>query len=102
MLFRPRSVWADFPNIPTFREQGYDLVSTTWFSLSAPAGLPKDITNAVNREVVKAFAKPEVQERLRTEQILTEPMTPEEFKKFVGEEYLRWKPVAEQIGLKQN
>jgi tripartite-type tricarboxylate transporter receptor subunit TctC len=92
----------DFPNIPTFREQGYDLVSTTWFSLSAPAGLPKDITNAVNREVVKAFAKPEVQERLRTEQILTEPMTPDQFKKFVGDEYARWKPVAEQIGLKAN
>jgi tripartite-type tricarboxylate transporter receptor subunit TctC len=92
----------DFPTIPTFREQGYDLVSTTWFSLSAPAGLPKDITNAVNREVVKAFAKPEVQERLRTEQILTEPMTPEQFGKFVADEYARWKPVAQQIGLKAN
>ena len=92
----------DFPNIPTFREQGYDLVSTTWFSLSAPPGLPKDITNAVNREVVKAFAKPEVQERLRTEQILTEPMTPDQFKKFVADEFARWKPVAEQIGLKTN
>jgi tripartite-type tricarboxylate transporter receptor subunit TctC len=90
----------DFPNIPTFREQGYDLVSTTWFSLSAPAGLPKEIANAVNREVVKAFAKPEVQERLRTEQILTEPMTPEQFRKFVGDEYARWKPVAESVGLK--
>jgi len=92
----------DFPSIPTFREQGYDLVSTTWFSLSAPVGLPKDVTSAVNREVVKAFAKPEVQERLRTEQILTEPMTPDQFKKFVGDEYARWKPVAQQIGLKTN
>ena len=53
----------------------------------------------VNHEVVTAFAKPEVLARLRTEQILTEPMTPEEFTRFVGEEYLRWKPVAEKIGL---
>jgi tripartite-type tricarboxylate transporter receptor subunit TctC len=90
----------DYPNIPTFREQGYDLVSTTWFSLSAPPGLPKDITGAVNREIIKAFAKPEVQERLRTEQILTEPMTPDQFRKFVADEYARWKPVAESIGLK--
>ncbi len=93
---------VDFPNIPTFREQGYDLVSTTWFSLSAPPGLPKDIVNSVNREIVKAFAKPEVQARLRTEQVLTEPMTPEEFTAFVGEEYARWKPVAEQIGLRSH
>ena len=49
-----------------------------------------------------AFAKPEVQARLRTEQILTEPMTPADFTKFVEEEFLRWKPVAEQIGLKTN
>jgi len=93
---------ADFPNIQTFREQGYDLVSTTWFSLSGPPGLPKDIVDAVNREIVKGFAKPEVQARLRTEQVLTEPMTPEEFTKFVGDEYARWKPVAEQIGLRSN
>ena len=93
---------ADFPDIQTFREQGYDLVSTTWFSLSGPPGLPKDIVNAVNREIIKGFAKPEVQARLRTEQVLTEPMTPEEFTKFVGDEYARWKPVAEQIGLRSN
>ena len=55
---------------------------------------------AVNREVVKAFAKPEVQARLRTEQILTQAMTPAEFTKFVGDEYARWKPVAAQIGQK--
>jgi tripartite-type tricarboxylate transporter receptor subunit TctC len=90
----------DFPNIPTFTESGYDLVSTTWFSLSGPPGLPKEIVDKVNREVVKAFAKPEVQARLRTEQILTQAMTPAEFTKFVGDEYARWKPVAAQIGLK--
>jgi tripartite-type tricarboxylate transporter receptor subunit TctC len=89
----------DFPDIPTFKESGFDLVSTTWFSLSGPPGLPKDIVDKVNQEVVTAFAKPEVQTRLRTEQILTEPMTPAQFSKFVEEEYLRWKPVAEKIGL---
>lgn len=92
----------DFPDIPTFKESGYDLVSTTWFSLSAPAGLPKDIVEKVNREVVRAFAKPEVQARLRAEQILVEPMTPEQFTAFVGSELARWKPVAQQIGLKAN
>jgi tripartite-type tricarboxylate transporter receptor subunit TctC len=92
----------DFPNIPTFKESGYDLVSTTWFSLSAPAGLPKAIADKVNREVVKAFARPEVQARLRTEQILFEPMTPDQFTAFVSNELARWKPVAQQIGLKAN
>jgi tripartite-type tricarboxylate transporter receptor subunit TctC len=93
---------ADFPDIPTFKESGYDLVSTTWFSLSAPAGLSKEIVDRVNHEVVEAFKRPDVQARLRTEQILTEPMSPAQFTQFVAEEYQRWKPVAERIGLKVN
>ncbi|HVG51470.1 MAG TPA: tripartite tricarboxylate transporter substrate binding protein [Xanthobacteraceae bacterium] len=92
----------DFPNIPTFKESGYDLVSTTWFSLSGPPSLPKDIVERVNREVVAAFKKPEVQQRLRTEQIITEPMTPAQFTQFVADEFARWKPVVQQIGLKTN
>ena len=94
---------VDFPNIPTFKESGFpDMVSTTWFSLSAPAHLPKDIVDRVNREVIKALARPEVQARLRTEQIITEPMTPEQFTAFVAAEYARWKPIAQQAGLKPN
>jgi tripartite-type tricarboxylate transporter receptor subunit TctC len=94
---------ADFPAIPTFKEAGYPhLVSTTWFALSGPARLPKDIVDKVNREVIKALAKPEVLNRLKTEQILTEPMTPEEFTRFVAAEFARWRPVAQQIHLKAN
>jgi len=94
---------ADFPAIPTFKEAGYpDLVSTTWFALSGPAGLPKDIVGKINSEVIKALAKPEVQARLKVEQILTEPMTPEEFTQFVAAEFARWRPVAEKIQLKAN
>src|SRR3712207_1272949 len=31
---------AGWPAVPTFREQGVDLVTTVWFGLCAPAGLP--------------------------------------------------------------
>jgi tripartite-type tricarboxylate transporter receptor subunit TctC len=91
---------ADFPTIPTFKEEGYpDLVSTTWFALAGPARLPKDVVTKVNQEVVKAFARPEVLDRLKVEQIITEPMTPDELTRFVAAEYARWRPVAEQAHL---
>ena len=32
----------NFPDIPTFREVGQDLVAATWFSLSGPARLPSE------------------------------------------------------------
>src|SRR2546425_2806188 len=34
---------ANFPDIPTFREVGQDLVAATWFSLAGPAKLPSEI-----------------------------------------------------------
>ncbi len=91
---------ADFPTIPTFKEEGYpDLVSTTWFALAGPARLPKEIVTKLNQEVVKAFARPDVLERLKVEQIITEPMSPDELTRFVASEYARWRPVAEQAHL---
>ena len=36
----------DYPDLPTFKELGYsDLVSSTWFSISGPAKLPKAIVD---------------------------------------------------------
>ena len=32
----------DFPDVPTFKEMGIDLVATTWFTISGPAKLPPD------------------------------------------------------------
>ena len=39
---------ADFPDVPTFKELGYDMVATLWFSISGPADLPKDIAEKIN------------------------------------------------------
>ena len=29
----------DFPDMPTFKEFGYDMVATTWFSISGPGAI---------------------------------------------------------------
>jgi tripartite-type tricarboxylate transporter receptor subunit TctC len=94
---------AEFPDIPTLKELGYpDLVAITWFSLSGPANMPKEIVERLNREVVKLMAKPEVQKRLAHEAIETKAMTPEEFTKFVEAEIQRWGPVAKAMGAATN
>jgi tripartite-type tricarboxylate transporter receptor subunit TctC len=90
----------DFPDIPTFREQGYDFDSYTWFALSGPAGVPGDIVTKLNSEIGRLLAKPEVQARLRKDGLLTEaPMTVAEFRKFIEGESKRWTPVLHQVGL---
>ena len=39
----------EFPDVPTMKALGYpDLVATTWFGFSGPAGVPKDIVARLN------------------------------------------------------
>ena len=90
----------DYPDLPTFKELGYsDLVSSTWFSISGPAKLPKAIVEKLNREITAAMAKPEVQARMRRDGLLTEAMSPEAFTAFVAAESARWTPLIQRTGL---
>jgi len=89
----------DFPDVPTLRESGIDLVATTWFTISGPAKLPQDIVEKMNREIVRAVSKPEVQQRLRHDGLISEAMSVEELRAFIEAETARWKPVLEQAGL---
>jgi tripartite-type tricarboxylate transporter receptor subunit TctC len=87
----------NFPDIPTFREVGQDLVAATWFSLSGPARLPNDIVQQVSRETLKAMQLPDVQKRLALDAIESRLMSPEEFTKFIEAETARWAPLAKAL-----
>jgi tripartite-type tricarboxylate transporter receptor subunit TctC len=54
------------PAVPTLQESGYpDFVVSTWQALAARRGVPTDIMQALNREMVAATADPEFRQRLR-------------------------------------
>jgi len=89
----------DYPDVPTFRELGYDVVATNWFALAGPAGLPADIVRKVNHEINVAMAKPENQQRMREDAMLVQPMDAPAFRGFIEAEGARWKPVIERAGL---
>ena len=90
---------TDFPDIPTLKELDYDMVALLWFSLSGPANLPKDITEKVNAEINRAVQLPEVQARLRRDGLIADPMSVEQFNKFIDAEMVIWKPGLERAGL---
>jgi tripartite-type tricarboxylate transporter receptor subunit TctC len=89
----------DFPDVPTFKEMGVDLTATTWFTISGPAKLPQDIVQKMNREIIRAVSKPEVQQRLRQDGLVVETMSVEQLKQFIDGEAARWRPVLEQANL---
>jgi len=93
-----RARLAEFPDLPTFKELGYDeLTAVSWFALSGPAGLPKDVTERLNAAVAAMLDLPDVKKRLDRDAIETRAMSPEEFTRFVVGEIDRWGPVAKRV-----
>lgn len=51
------------PNLPTFREQGYDIVLASLRGIGAPKGLPPAVREQLAAAIQKAVADPEFQAR---------------------------------------
>ena len=52
------------PEVPTFREAGYDLVASGWYGMFAPAKTPTDVVERLNKAIVAAVQSPDVKEKL--------------------------------------
>jgi len=89
----------DWPDLPTFKEQGYDIDASIWFGLSGPAAMPPALVKRINLEVQRGLAKPEVAERMRRDGMIVDPMTPEEYSAFIDKEIRVWGPVMKDAGL---
>ena len=84
-----------YADVPTFVESGYrDLVATTWFSLSGPAGMPPAVVKRLNAEVRAALSAPEVRKRLVADGIEANDLDPNAFTRFVRAEIEKWSPIA--------
>lgn len=53
-----------FPDIKTYKEQGYDVGNGGWFGLVAPGKTPKDVVERLNREIVRIIMSPAQRERI--------------------------------------
>ncbi len=93
----------DYPDIPTFVEQGYpNIIGTVWFSLSGPAGMPPEIVDHLNAEVRRALELSDVRERLKHEGIVPNRLDAKEFTAFVTDELRRWGPTVRASGAKKD
>jgi tripartite-type tricarboxylate transporter receptor subunit TctC len=88
-----------FPNLPTIGETLNSPSVITIHGLLAPAGTPREIVDAVGREVKAAENTPEFRERLL--KIGVEPAinTPEEFAAIIAGETARWRDVVRDLGI---
>jgi tripartite-type tricarboxylate transporter receptor subunit TctC len=89
------------PDVPTFREQGMDIVLENWLGISGPAGMPAPVVDAINKAVQEAMALPAVQERLQSWGIERKTMTSAEYAAFVADQIQVWRPLIIEAGAQE-
>lgn len=88
---------ADYPNVPTMLELGYNYTFTDTFMLSAPKGLPKDVHAKLDAAIKKAF-DPALQEQLFSKMKLgTEYRGPADTVKFLHKQYSDTTPLVAEM-----
>jgi tripartite-type tricarboxylate transporter receptor subunit TctC len=85
------------PDVPTLQELGISGVEVTqWYGLFAPAKTPKAIIDRLNAALNKVLADKEVIKKIEDQGGDVEGSTPEELKKLVASELVKWKRVVQQ------
>jgi tripartite-type tricarboxylate transporter receptor subunit TctC len=87
------------PKVPTLAESGFPQATVTvWYSLVAPANLPPQVAERLQKEVAAALADPAVRAKLESSGSTVAPVYGDAFRKAVVTELAQWR----EIGREQN
>jgi tripartite-type tricarboxylate transporter receptor subunit TctC len=89
---------AALPDVPTFKEQGYDLEGSGWYAVFAPASTPKETVDRLSRLVAQATQTPEVRAFIEKGGMEATGTTPAELAAMLKADYDRWGPVIKASG----
>ena len=87
------------PEIPTFRELGYDAEFYIWSGLFAPAGTPAPVIERLNREVTAAVSAPETRDLLDKNGAEVLTSTPAELAAMVRDGVAKYAKIVKAAGL---
>jgi tripartite-type tricarboxylate transporter receptor subunit TctC len=90
-----------FPKVPTLREEGMDIVSTSWQGILVPTGTAAESIRRLHAAINQALPVPEVRERFAngaTDVLLS--ASPQEFGDYIRAESARWGKVVRDAGIK--
>jgi tripartite-type tricarboxylate transporter receptor subunit TctC len=88
------------PDVPTLKEQGIDVVVTSWQGLFAPAKTPADILDKIEKSTKEAMKNPKWEEALARDGLEMPPeRTRAEFTKFVKDEHTFWGKTLKELNI---
>jgi tripartite-type tricarboxylate transporter receptor subunit TctC len=90
----------DYPNVPTIAETVPGYTSGGWFGIIGPAGVPREITTLINKEVNWALQQPDVRERMKKMGLDIHTESPEFFTDLMNKDFENWGKVVKGMGFK--
>jgi tripartite-type tricarboxylate transporter receptor subunit TctC len=90
---------AKFPDAPTLKELGLDLVQNSPFGIGAPRGTPPDVVKKLHDAFKKAMEDPSYVQALGRYDMLPIYMDSAQYLKFAQDTFAREKALVEKLGL---
>lgn len=90
---------AKFPDAPTLKELGYDIVQNSPFGIGAPKGTPPDVVKKLHDAFKQAMEDPSYVAALGRYDMLPDYKSTAEYAKFAQDTMAREKAIIEKLGL---
>ncbi len=88
-----------FPNAPTLKELGYDIVQNSPFGIGAPKGTPPDVVKRLHDAFKKAMEEPSYVAALARYDMLPNYLSSADYTKFAQDTIGREKVLIDKLGL---
>jgi tripartite-type tricarboxylate transporter receptor subunit TctC len=89
-----------YPDVPTFKQSGYDIEGSGWFALFAPAGTPKEVVERLSAAATDAVRQPDLKQRFEPLGLEPTGLGPPELAGILKADYDKWGPIIRASGFK--
>jgi tripartite-type tricarboxylate transporter receptor subunit TctC len=91
--------YPHLPEVPTFKELGYDVEMIIWFGMLAPKGTPKEVIDRLYAAQKKAFDENKLQPIIEKIGMIPFLTSPQEMDRIIQENHDRFTRIAKEANL---
>lgn len=89
-----------YPDVPTFKESGYDIEGAAWYALFAPAGTPRAAVDKIAAAAIDAVKQPDLRQKIEPLGLEATGYGPDELGRIMKADDEKWGPVIRTSGFK--
>jgi len=90
-----------FPNVPTFRDLGYDFINETVFMIAAPKGTPASVIQKLDESFHKAMDDPQFVQTIANIEFAVSYRNSADTKKYLDDAYARFGEMIKKLGIQK-